>query len=487
MMKYLQKLGKAIMLPVAVLPVAAIMMGIGYFFAPETMQGGAISGVMGFIGLFLVKAGAAVIDNLPILFAVGVAIGMSDDQHGAAGLAGLVAYLTVTTLLASGTITAIAPDLVPENSLAFAKIGNAFIGIISGITASVCYNKFHKTQLPVALSFFSGKRCVPIVTSFVMVLESAVLYFVWPMVFSALVGFGKMIMNLGPLGAGIYAFANRLLIPTGLHHALNAVFWFDIAGIADINKFWGFAEGGIKGITGMYQAGFFPVMMFGLPAAALAMYHTAKDSKKKVAAGILLAGAVASFVSGVTEPLEFAFMFLAPGLYVIHALLTGLSVFIAATFHWTAGFCFSAGATDFLFSCRLPMANQPFMLLLQGLVFGGLYYIIFRTVILKFNLKTPGREDDDLDGEMKVTLSNNDFTAVAATILEGLGGKGNIVSIDNCITRLRLEIKDNTLVNEKKIKSAGIAGIIRPSKTSVQVVVGTQVQFVADEFKKLCK
>ena len=464
MMKYLQKLGKALMLPVAVLPVAAIMMGIGYALAPETMQGGDITGIVGFIGLFLVKTGGAVIDNLPLLFAVGVAIGLSDDQHGAAGLAGLVAFLTVTTLLSDGVVTIIDPDMSPEKVLAFAKIKNAFIGIISGVSASVCYNKFKSVRLPVALSFFSGKRAVPIVTSFVMVVESAILYFIWPVVFAGLVGFGKGIMDLGPIGAGIYAFFNRLLIPTGLHHALNAVFWFDIAGIADINKFWGFAEGGIKGVTGMYQAGFFPVMMFGLPAAALAMYHTAKDNKKKTAAGILLAGAVASFVSGVTEPLEFAFMFLAPALYIVHALLTGIAVFIAATLEWTAGFCFSAGAIDFVFSSQLPMANNPYMLLLLGLVFAVLYYVIFRFAIVKFN---------------------SDYAQVAKQILEGIGGKDNITSVDNCVTRLRLEVKDSSLVNDKKIKAAGAAGIIKPSKTSVQVIIGTHVQFVADEFKKL--
>ena len=266
-MKYLQKLGKAIMLPVAVLPVAAIMMGIGYAMCPATMQGGDVTGIIQIIGFALVKIGSAVIDKLPMLFAVGVAIGLSKDQHGAAGLAGLVAFLTVTTVLNSGVVATMMG--AEEAPLAFSKIDNAFIGIISGITASVCYNKFSSAQLPTALAFFSGKRCVPIVTSFVMVAESAILYFVWPMLFNALVWVGEHIMGLGPVGAGLYAFANRLLIPTGLHHALNAVFWFDIAGIADINKFWGFAEGGIKGVTGMYQAGFFPVMMFGLPAAAL--------------------------------------------------------------------------------------------------------------------------------------------------------------------------------------------------------------------------
>lgn len=474
------------MLPVAVLPVAAIMMGIGYLLAPETMQGGDISGIAGAIGLFMVKAGGAVVDHLPVLFAVGVAIGMSEDQHGASALTGLVAYLTITTLLSEGVISTISPDMVPEKLLAFKKIENAFIGIISGITASICYNKFHKVQLPMALSFFSGKRCVPIITSFVMIVESGILFFIWPFIFSALVAFGKAIIGLGAPGAGIYAFFNRLLIPTGLHHALNAVFWFDIADINDIGKFLGTVEGGVKGVTGMYQGGFFPVMMFGLPGAALAMYHTAKDNRRKAVGGILLAGAVASFVSGITEPLEFSFMFLAPGLYAVHAVLTGISVFIAALFHWTAGFSFSAGAIDFFFSSRFPLANQPFMLLLQGLVFAVIYYVVFRFVITAFNLKTPGRENEELDGEINVTLANNDFTNIAKIILEGMGGKENISSIDNCITRLRIEVKDYTQVNEKKIKSAGVAGVVRPSKTSVQVVIGTQVQFVADEFKKLC-
>ena len=246
-------------------------------------------------------------------------------------------------------------------------------------------------------------------------------------------------------------------------------------------------EGGGLGQTGMYMTGFFPVMMFGLPAAALAMYHTAKDNKKKVVAGLLLAAGLASFFTGVTEPLEFAFMFLAPGLYLIHAVLTGISAAVCAALPVRAGFNFSAGFVDWFLSFKAPFAENPLWLLGIGLIFGVIYYIVFRFAITKFNLKTPGREDDDIDGEMDIKLENNDFTAVAETILKGLGGKENVVSIDNCVTRLRLEIKDNTKVNEKVIKSAGVAGIIRPGKTNIQVIVGTQVQFVADELKKLCK
>lgn len=293
-------------------------------------------------------------------------------------------------------------------------------------------------------------------------------------------------MGLGPVGAGIYAFFNRLLIPTGLHHALNSVFWFDVAGINDIGNFW--AGTGTKGITGMYQAGFFPVMMFGLLAGALAMYHTAKDNKKKIAAGLLIAAAFASFFTGVTEPLEFSFMFLAPALYVVHALLTGIFVAVAAMLHATAGFSFSAGLVDFLLSSRLPMANKPWMLLILGVIAFVVYYVLFRFIIVKFNLKTPGREeDDDVEEEKNAVLADNDFTKVAQIILEGLGGKENLTSIDNCITRLRLEIKDQDQIDEKKIKSAGIAGIIRPGKNSIQIIVGTKVQFVADELIKLAE
>ena len=318
-----------------------------------------------------------------------------------------------------------------------------------------------------------------------LIVAALILFFAWPAIFGALVSFGEMIMGAGAIGAGIYGFFNRLLIPFGLHHALNSVYWFDIAGIDDIGKFWGQIEGGVKGVTGMYQAGFFPVMMFGLPAGALAMYHTAKENKKKVAAGLLGAAALSAFFTGVTEPLEFAFMFLAPGLYVVHALLTGITVAVVAALPVRAGFNFSAGFVDWFLSFKAPMALNPIYLLGIGLIVAVIYYVVFRIVIVKFNLKTPGREDDD--DETKVVLANDNFTEVARIVLEGIGGKENVTSIDNCITRLRLEIKDYTKVDEKKIKSAGVAGVIRPGKTSVQVIIGTQVQHVADEFKKLCK
>lgn len=480
MMRYLQRLGKSLMLPVACLPVAAILQGIGYWIDPTGWGANSV------IAAFLLKGGGCLIDQMPILFAIGVAVGMSDDNDGTAGLAGLVSWIMTTTLLSTDVVAMLTNTAVEKVDPAFGKVQTQFIGILCGLIAATCYNKFKNTKLPDAFSFFSGKRCVAIVTAGASLVSSLVLFFVWPIIYNVLVAVGKFIMDLGPIGAGLYGFFNRLLIPFGLHHALNSVFWFDVAGINDIAKFWGNAEGGVMGTTGMYMAGFFPVMMFGLPAAALAMYHTAKDTKKKAAAGLLMSVAVASFFNGVTEPLEFSFMFLAPALYGVHAVLTGISMAVVAALPVRAGFNFSAGLVEWILSFKAPFAQNPLLLIPIGLVVGAVYYVVFRFVIVKFNMKTPGREDDNID-ETKVELANNDFTGIAKIVLEGVGGPANVTSIDNCITRLRLEIKDYTLIDEHKIKSAGVAGVIRPSKTAVQVIIGTKVQFVADEFKKLCK
>ncbi len=452
MMKYLQKLGKSLMLPVACLPAAGILMGIGYWIDPTGW--GANSVLAG----FLIKAGAALIDYMAILFAIGVAAGMADDHDGTAALAGLVSWLMITTLLSPG---AVAMFTGADANPAFGKIANQFVGILAGIIGASCYNRYKNTKLPDALAFFSGKRSVAIVTALVSVVASVVLFFVWPVIYTGLVAFGKAIIGTGALGAGIYAFLNRLLIPVGLHHALNSVFWFDVAGINDLSNFW--AGTGTLGVTGMYMAGFFPVMMFGLPGAALAMYHTAKTERRKIAAGLLMAAALCSFFTGVTEPMEFAFMFLAPVLYFIHAALTGVSAFIVAMLPTRAGFNFSAGFVDYLLSFKAPMAQNPLLLLPIGIAFFVLYYIIFRVVITKFDLKTPGREDEDPDdAEMAFALSG-DYAQIASIILEGLGGKENIVSFDNCITRLRVEVREYTAVNEKKITSSGGSGVRSPS------------------------
>ena len=484
MMRYLQRIGKALMLPVACLPVCGILMGVGYILAPAAMAGEVAGftagGFMYSLGLFLIKAGGALIDNMPYLFAIGVAVGISDDNDGTAGLAGLVSFLMFITLLNSGTIAGLTGK---DAHAAFGKINNQFIGILAGLIGATCYNKFKSVKLPDALSFFSGKRAVAIVTALASIVVSAVLFVIWPIVFGGLVALGEGISGLGAIGAGIYAFFNRLLIPFGLHHALNSVFWFDVAGINDLSNFWG--NTGVYGQTGMYMTGFFPFMMFGLPAACLAMYHTAKSDKKKVVYGLLTSAAFCSFFTGVTEPIEFAFMFLAPGLYAVHAVLAGVTAAITVALPIRAGFSFSGGAVDMVLSSFTPLAQNPWFLIPVGIVVGIIYYVVFRFVITAFNLKTPGREDDDLESEKRVVLSNDNFTEVAKIVLEGIGGKGNVKSLDNCITRLRFEIKDYTKVDEKKIKSAGVAGVMRPSKTSVQVIVGTKVQFVADEMKKM--
>ena len=427
------------------------------------------------------KAGGALIDNMSWLFAVGVAVGMAQDNDGTAGLAGLVSMYMITTLLSSGAVAGITGK---EAAPAFGKIVNQFVGILSGLIGSYCYNKYRTVKLPDALAFFSGKRAVAIFTALYSIVAALILFFIWPLVYGGLVSMGEAFIGMGAIGAGIYAFFNRLLIPFGLHHALNSVFWFDVAEISDLSNFWG--NTGVYGQTGMYMTGFFPFMMFGLPAACLAMYKTAKPGKKKMVYGLLASAAFCSFFTGVTEPIEFSFMFLAPGLYVVHALLAGVTAAITVALPIRAGFSFSGGAVDMVLSSFTPLAENPWLLIPVGLAVGVLYYVVFTVVITKFNLKTPGREDDDAD-ELKVTLANDDYTAVAKIVLEGVGGASNVTSIDNCITRLRLEIKDYTKVDEKVIKSAGVAGVIRPSKTSVQVIIGTQVQFVADEFKKLCK
>ena len=481
MMRFFQRLGKSLMLPVACLPVGGILMGIGYWIDPSGW------GANNLLALLLIKAGGILIDNMAILFALGVAIGMSKDQDGTSALAAIISWLTVQTMLGVGVVQLIMGVEADKVPAAFSKINNQFIGILCGLIAAFCYNKFHKIKMPDFLGFFAGRRFVPIMTVLITLVACIPLYFVWPIVYSFLVMVGETILNLGPIGAGIYGFLNRLLIPVGMHHALNSVFWFDVANINDIGKFWGTMDGGVMGQTGMYQAGFFPVMMFGLPGAALAMYHTAKTKKKKIAGGILLSAALCSFFTGVTEPLEFAFMFLAPGLYVAHAVLTGISVGIVAALPIRAGFQFSAGFVDWFLSFNAPFAMNPLLLLPIGVVFFGIYYVVFRFMITKFDLKTPGREDDDTAAEMNIEIGNSDYAAMAQIILEGLGGAGNITSVDNCITRLRLEVKDRLLVDEKKIKSSGAAGVIRPGKTSVQVIIGPKVQFVADEFKKLVK
>ena len=479
MMKYLQKIGRSLMLPVACLPAAGILYGIGYWLDPAGWGANSLASA------FCIKAASAIIDQIPVLFALGVSIGMANDKDGTPALSGLVSWLMITTLLSSGAVAMYRGVDASQVPAAFGKIQNAFIGILAGLIGAGCYNRFKDTRLPDWLAFFSGRRCVAIVTAIVSIITSIILYYVWPVVYNALVNFGIAIIDMGPIGAGLYAMLNRALIPLGLHHALNAVFWFDTAGINDLGKFWS-GTGGVLGQTGIYMTGFFPVMMFGLIAGAYAMYRQAKPERKSIAASLLLAGAFASFFTGITEPIEFSFMFLAPGLYLIHALLTGISAVVCAYLPVRCGFNFSAGFVDWILSFNAPMAVNPWLIIPIGAVFAVIYYFVFSWAIKEFDLKTPGREDDEeIEAEKLIVLANDNFTDMARVILEGLGGAANLKEYDYCATRIRAEVNDYLQVDEKKIKSAGIPGIIRPSKNNVQVIIGTKVQFVHDELKKL--
>ena len=488
MMKYLQKLGKALMLPVAALPVCGILMGIGYALAPAVMGAeGATSGAAYTVGFLLIKAGGALIDNMAWLFAIGAAVGLSDDHDGTAGLAGLVSFLMMQQLLSPGVVGAVRTlEEGTVDYIAFSKIaGNSFIGILAAIIGAACYNKFKNTQLPDWLAFFSGKRSVAIVTAVVSIVVSVVLLFVWPVIFGVLVALGNGIAKMGGVGAGIYAFLNRLLIPTGLHHALNNVFWFDTIGLGDLSHYWaGDTSADVGWSLGMYMSGFFPCMMFGIAGAALAMVQTAKN--KKAAIGLVVSAAICAFVCGVTEPFEFGFMFLCFPLYIVYAVLYGIFTIITYYSGFRAGFCFSAGATDLVFSASLPAAAKTWMIIPLGIAAFVVFYLVFRFAITKFDLKTPGREDEDEEAaEANITLANNDYTAIAKGVLAAVGGKGNVANVDYCATRLRFEIKDHTAVDEKAVKKAGAAGVIRPSKTACQVVIGPKVQFVYDELKKM--
>lgn len=485
---YLQKIGRALMVPVATLPAAAILMGVGYWIDPVGWGG------QNALAAFFIQSGSAIIDNMGVLFAVGVAYGMSKDKDGAAALAGFVGFLVLTTLCSPAAVAMIQKIPADQVPAAFGKIKNQFVGILVGIIAAELYNRFSSVELPKALSFFSGRRLVPILTSFVMIVVAFIMMYIWPVVFTGLVEFGESIQKLGSVGAGVYAFFNRLLIPVGLHHALNSVFWFDVAGINDIPNFLGGAQSieagkAVVGITGRYQAGFFPIMMFGLPGAALAIYHCARPENKAKVLGIMMAGAFAAFFTGITEPLEFSFMFVAPVLYVIHAVLTGISVFIAASMHWIAGFGFSAGLVDMVLSSRNPLATQWWMLIPQGLVFFVIYYVVFRFAITKFNMLTPGRElavaGDETDGQ-DVNVSGNtdqDVSGLARQYIAAVGGSSNLTGIDACITRLRLTVKDSSLVNESMAKRLGASGVIRLNKTGVQIIVGFVAEKIADAMR----
>lgn len=390
-MKYAYRLGKAVMLPVACLPVAGLLMGVGFWLDPVGQGENLL------LAHVMILAGTVLIDNMSLLFTLGVAVGLADEQDGTAALAGVISWLMVQKILSPDNVVILTGNRVDASS--FSYINNQFVGILSGWIGAYCCNKYRFKVFHGPLQIYGGRVYALMMATIYAALASIILLFAWPYLHSACLYVGESLIGTGALGAGVYGFLNRLLIPTGFHHVLNSVFWFDLAGIADLNSFWNGT--GVYGQTGMYMTGYFPVMIFGLPGAALAMYHTAYPAQKKMAAGLLLTASLCSVLTGVTEPLEFAFMFLAPGLFLLHAILMGISMYICAALPFRIGFNFSAGLMDYFMCLNAPMTQNPGLLLPVGLLFGLLYYIVFRFCILHFHLKTPGREASEKENEKK--------------------------------------------------------------------------------------
>ena len=390
-MKYAYRLGKAVMLPVACLPVAGLLMGVGFWLDPVGQGENLL------LAHVMILAGTVLIDNMSLLFTLGVAVGLADEQDGTAALAGVISWLMIQKILSPDNVVILTGNRVDASS--FSYINNQFVGILSGWIGAYCCNKYRFKVFHGPLQIYGGRVYALMMATVYAALASIMLLFAWPYLHSACLYVGESLIGTGALGAGVYGFLNRLLIPTGFHHVLNSVFWFDLAGIADLNSFWNGT--GVYGQTGMYMTGYFPVMIFGLPGAALAMYHTAYPAQKKMAAGLLLTASLCSVLTGVTEPLEFAFMFLAPGLFLLHAILMGISMYICAALPFRIGFNFSAGLMDYFMCLNAPMTQNPGLLLPVGLLFGLLYYIVFRFCILHFHLKTPGREASEKENEKK--------------------------------------------------------------------------------------
>lgn len=456
-----QKVGKALMLPVAVLPVAALFLRLG----------AGIPGIEGKLAEYFLKSGAAVFDNMALLFAIGIAFGLAKDNHGAAALAGAVGFFVMENvyLVANADIDT-----------------GVFGGIIMGIVAGTLYNKYHDIELPDFLGFFGGKRFVPIVTGFTAVGIGILFGYIWPVIQNGLDAFSHAVVEAGAFGTFAFGFGNRLLIPVGLHHVLNSVFWFghgsftNAAGEVINGDLLRFLAG--DPTAGAFQAGFYPIMMFGLPAGALAMYTTARKENKKMVAGLLTSVAFTSFLTGITEPIEFMFVFIAPVLYFIHAVFTGIAMAITSLLGILHGFGFSAGAFDF--AINMNKATNGWLLVPIGLAFGALYYFTFLFAIKKFDLPTPGREENAEEGTDEL-IKKEGISGLAKDYVKVLGGKANLVDIDACITRLRLTVKDSSIIDDDKLKALGASGVIRPNKKNLQVIVGTKAEIIAGEMKRV--
>jgi PTS system N-acetylglucosamine-specific IIC component len=470
----LQRIGGALMLPIAVLPVAALLLRFGQ---PDL------------VNLPLLQAaGQAIFDNLGLLFAVGVAIGLARENHGAAGLAAVVAYLVttqgaqvfITPPAALAALTGQAHDLAVEafkqNEL---KTLNMPAGILCGLLGGALYNRFHRVSLPAYLAFFGGRRFVPIVSGVAALALAAAFGLEWQRIELGMDVLSRGVLAAGPWGLFGYGVLNRILIVTGLHHVINSMAWFVLGNYhghtGDLNRF--FAG---DPTAGEFMAGFFPVMMFGLPAACLAMYHTALPDRRRAVAGLLASIALTSFLTGVTEPVEFSFMFLAPALYAVHALLTGFSFIIMYALHVRLGFGFSAGLFDYVLNYKF--ASHPLLLLPVGALYFGLYYGIFRFAIVRFDLKTPGREDVDSTAPAEAAPVGADNRARA--YIAALGGPGNLESVTACTTRLRLIVGTQETVDVQALKRLGARGVVKPSATALQVVVGPVADQLAGEIRE---
>ncbi|MEJ1966830.1 MAG: N-acetylglucosamine-specific PTS transporter subunit IIBC [Gammaproteobacteria bacterium] len=474
----LQQLGRALMLPIAVLPIAGLLLRLGQ---PDVLDWPTMA-----------AAGDAIFSNLGLMFAVGVAVGLARENHGAAGLAALVCFL-VTTKGAETLMAVPASELAGLSGAARDLAAAAFrtrelaklsvpVGLICGITAGFAYNRFSNITLPSYLSFFGGRRFVAIATGLAGVAFAAIIGNTWPMVEQGMDATSRAILGSGSVGLFVYGVLNRVLIITGLHHILNNLAWFILGdyhgATGDLKRF--FAG---DPTAGAFMSGFFPVMMFGLPGACLAMYRAAPPTRRAQVAGLLGSLALTSFLTGVTEPVEFTFMFLAPVLYALHAIATGVSMALMDFLGVRLGFSFSAGLFDYVLN--FSHAQHPLWLLPIGAIYFGIYYAGFRYCIVRFNLATPGREPEDAAQTARPVAVASGSTADA--FIEALGGAGNLTEVEACTTRLRLGVVDGGRVNEAALKQLGARGVVRPSANSLQVVLGPIADQVAGDIRDVLR
>lgn len=477
----LQKVGKALMLPVALLPAAGILLAFGTSFAQDTfIEAVPFFGADWIQSLLFVmaEAGGVVFDNLPLLFAVGVAIGLAGGD-GVAGLAAIIGYLIMNvTMKAFGGITAemtVDPAYAEVLGIPTLQTG-VFGGIIVGVLAAFMYNKFFNIKLPQFLGFFAGKRFVPIITAFSAVFLGILMFLVWPFAQNGLNALSHFMLETNrTLAAFVFGTIERSLIPFGLHHIFYSPFWFEFGSYTnaageivrgDQQIFFAQLRDGVEFTAGTFMAGKFPFMMFGLPAAALAIYHCARPERKKVVGGLMASAALTSFLTGITEPLEFAFLFVAPLLFGIHAVFAGLSFMTMHLLDIKIGMTFSGGLIDFLLFGVMPGRTDWWWVIIVGLVFAVIYYFGFRFAILKFNLMTPGREDDEDDQGDDEEIGDLPYEILAA-----MGGQENITHLDACITRLRVSVEDKGNVDKNRLKKLGASGVMEVGN-NIQAIFG---------------